>query len=126
MSESVLEFTNTAGVLVVTITEPHIRTAETSHSVRDQLVEVVTSENAENVVLDLGQVTFVGSLGLLGFLALRRTAGVNEIVVCRLSPSLKSMFLTCRLISEKKGREAPFGFAETVAEALSHINGDLG
>ena len=126
MSESVLNSTKTDGILVVTITEPHIRTPETSHAVRDQLIATVTSENAENVVLDLSQLDFVGSLGLLGFLTLRRTSGVQEIVVCCLSPSVKSTFLVCRLISEKEGRVAPFGCAETVAEAVSQINGNHG
>lgn len=126
MSESVLNSTKTDGILVVTITEPHIRTPQTSHAVRDQLIETVTSENAANVVLDLSHLTFVGSLGLLGFLTLRRTPGVNDIVVCCLSPSIKSMFLACRLISEKEDRVAPFGYAETVAEALSQINDNHG
>lgn len=122
--KSVLKSSNTAGILVVTITEPHIRTPETSHAVSDALIETVTSEKAEKVVLDLCHVTFIGSVGLLGFLALRKTEGVNEIVVCNLSSTIKSMFIACRLISEKEGREpAPFGYAESVAEAMTQISG---
>jgi anti-anti-sigma factor len=119
-NESVLTFSKTAGVLVVTITSSHLRTPETSYAVRDALIEAVTSEGVEDVVLDLNQVTFVGSVGLLGFLALRRLDHVREIVVCNLSSTLKTMFLKCRLINES-GSDAPFGYAETVDAALARI-----
>ena len=97
---------------------PELRDTEAIQRLKDELLTAVTLAKPRNVVLDLGQVTFIGSVGFLVFLRVRREPGVGRIVLCNLAEQVRGAFLICRLIPDRNHPSAPFEEAGTVAEAL--------
>jgi anti-anti-sigma factor len=108
-----------SGILVVTIRDRELRTAEVCHAVRDELGAAVTHAGAHQLILDLSDVQFLGSIGMLVFLGARRLPQMGRIVLCHLSPHLREVFLLCRLLSEAPGSAGPFEQAATVEEAVA-------
>jgi len=108
--------------LVVTIHEPHLREAATAYRIRDEINTLIDAQKPRNVVLDLARVTFVGSVGFLAFLGVRRHLGPGRIVLANLSDSTREIFAICRLIPTETNQSAPFEVAATVEEALSRLS----
>ena len=109
------------GGLVLEITTPELRTPEVTHALRDEVVAAVHDEKASNVLLDLKQVTFLGSVGMLVFLAVKRLPEVRRIVLCNLAPSIREVLLICKLLSNEPGQDAPLEHIDDVDEALAAI-----
>lgn len=110
------------GVFVLTILQSKLQTPETAGELQDELTDAITTANAEVVLLDFENVKIVSSVCLLSFLAIRRIPCVNRIVFCNLSPVIKSIFVTCGLISEDPDRVALFEAAETLDVAVSYLS----
>ena len=111
------------GTLVLKFATQHLRTPEVSHAVRDELVSAVNDSQATNLVLDLEQVEFVGSVAMLAFLSLRRLADVERIVMCNVADKVKSIFVVCDLLTDDPQRKPPFEHVATVDEAVASISG---
>jgi len=108
-------------VLVVTILVKQIRDPETSYALRDEILLLADPAKTSHVVLDLQRVDFVGSVGLLAFLAVRRHLQGGQIVICNVSDSIRSMFEVCRLVSRDPSATAPFGVDDSVEAALARF-----
>ena len=63
--------------------------------------------------------TFVGSIGFLAFLALRRHLENGRIVVCNFSDSIRKIFEICRLIPTDPSAAGPFLVEESLEAALA-------
>ena len=111
------------GTLVLKFATQHLRTPEVSHAVRDELVSAVNDSQATNLVLDLEQVEFVGSVAMLAFLSLRRLADVERIVMCNVADKVKRIFVVCKLLTDDPQRKSPFEHVATVDEAVASISG---
>ena len=111
------------GTLVLKFITPQLRTPEVSHAVRDELISAVNDSQATNLVLDLEQVEFVGSVAMLAFLSLRRLADVERIVMCNVADKVKSVFVVCDLLTDDPQRKSPFEHVATVDEAVASISG---
>jgi anti-anti-sigma factor len=109
------------GNLVVTIHEPHLREAATAYRIRDEINAMIDAQKPQNIVLDLTDVKFIGSVGFLAFLGVRRHLGAGRIVLANLSDSTRDIFSICRLIPTTTNQSAPFEVAATVEEALSRL-----
>ncbi len=111
------------GTLVLKFATQQRRTPEVSHAVRDELVSAVNDSQATNLVLDLEQVEFVGSVAMLAFLSLRRLADVERIVMCNVADKVKSIFVVCELLTDDPQRKSTFEHVATVDEAFASISG---
>ena len=75
----------------------------------------------------LGRVQFIGSIGFLAFLAMRRVPGVQNVVLCCLNENVKELFMICRLIPSANVSSAPFQDSASVQSALEWCDdGGLG
>lgn len=107
--------------LIVTLRVDQIREAGAAYELRDELLSLVDETNAKNAIFKLGQVQFVGSIGFLAFLAVRRRLQVGRVFLCELSPVLRQMFTACRLIASDTTSTAPFEVEDTAEASLASI-----
>lgn len=124
-SHSTVDCSVRGSTLVATLRIAELRDNESIQQLKDELLAAVTLSKPRNVVLDLGQVKFIGSVGFLVFLRVRREPGVGRVVLCNLGEQVRGAFLICRLLPSDAQRLAPFEEAGTVEEALATV-GDLG
>jgi stage II sporulation protein AA (anti-sigma F factor antagonist) len=111
----------TAGhnVLVIEVLVEQIRDPDTSYALRDEMLSLIDPEKISHVVLDLQHVTFVGSIGFLAFLAVRRRLENGQIVICNLWEPVRQTFQICRLISNDPAVTAPFRVEDSLEAALA-------
>jgi len=104
--------------VVVTILVERIRDQEKVTQIREAMTEVVGRQVCKNLIIDMSLVQFIGSIGFMAFLAMRRVPGIENIVLCNLDPNVRELFLICRLIPHNNETSAPFHDATSVASAL--------
>ena len=125
MSESTLRYVSGTvqnGVLVATITVNQLRDAAATYSLRDELLNLINSSGARHIVLDARHVQFIGSIGLLTFLSVRRHMADGRVVLCNMSEPIQKLFAICRLITTDPTKVAPFEVATTLEKALARFN----
>lgn len=105
------------GVLVATIAVGEIREPTVAYDLRNEMLVLVRESNAQHVVIDARHLAYMGSVGFLAFLGLRRQLK-GRIVLCNLGPIIRESFAVCRLIPGKSGGNAPFEVADSLEEAL--------
>jgi anti-anti-sigma factor len=104
--------------LVATVLIQELRENEAIQRLKDELLAAVTLAKPRNVIIDLSHVRFVGSVGFLVFLRVRREPGIGRIVLCHLNENVRGAFALCRLIPDAAHSSAPFDVADTRLEAL--------
>ena len=109
------------GALVVTVMPLQVRDATLAYALRDEIVALVDSSQTRNLVLDAANLQFIGSIGFLAFLGVRRHLGDGRIVLCNLSGTVREMFTVCQLISADRTKGAPFEEAATVEAAVARL-----
>lgn len=107
------------GVFVVRVITPKLHTPDVAKQLQAELTTAIEAEDAKTVTVDFGNVTFVSSVCLLSFLAVRRLSGVEKIVFCNLSPMLRSVFDACGLIHADECHAAVFEDAGTLDQAIA-------
>ena len=105
--------------LVVTILEKQMRNFEKVTQIKLDILSAIREFLPKTVILDLSHVNFVGSVGFLAFLAIRREPTVENIVLCKLDPNVHSLFTICKLIPEGAESNAPLRVAESVDAAIA-------
>jgi anti-anti-sigma factor len=109
-------------ILTLKIEVPEIRDPEMAYAVRDELIEIVTSEGARYLIVDLADVGYMGSVGLLALLSVRRLAGVERIVLCNLNNTVRGIVFTSRLADDQGSRDKPFEYAPSIGEAEAALD----
>jgi len=109
-------------VLTVSILLDQVRDAKVAHDFRDDIIALINREQPKGIVIDLAKVKFIGSVGLLAFLGVRRQLSGGRIVLCNLSDPIREMFSVCRLIATDTKTAPPFETANTTAEALAQLS----
>ena len=108
-------------ITVVTVTAEQIREADQAYALRDEILEILNQSNPSCLVLDLGKLNFVGSIGFLAFLGVRRHLAGGRIVICNMSGPVHDMFAVCQLISPDPAKKAPFEAAKTLDSAIARL-----
>lgn len=111
-----------AGVPLITITTGHLREPEVCYAVRDEIRSALDPDQTENILLDMQHVEFIGSIGFLVFIALRRMLSEGEIVLCGMTAPTKDAFAATQLISDSPNTHGPFEFAPTVDAGVEQLN----
>lgn len=109
------------GITIVTITADQIREADQAYGLRDEILAILNASKPRSLVLDLGELNFVGSIGFLAFLGVKRHLVSGRIVICNMSRPVHDMFSVCQLISSDPAKQAPFEAAETLEAALAKL-----
>ena len=104
-------------VVTVTLLAEKLREPQVVEMVKKEMLAAVQSGNAQSVIIDFRNVTFVGSMAFLAFLAVRRQIGGGRIVLCEMSPEITEIFTVCRLIPANGNHNAPFEVAGSISEA---------
>jgi anti-anti-sigma factor len=89
------------GVLVLTVTEPHLKADALAETLRQELFDATARYAAGSVVLDLQYVGSLTSSGLRPLVGLHRHLRKQKarMVLCGLSPDVAAVFAKTRLIS---------------------------
>ena len=109
------------GVPVATIVRKEIRESTEAYSCRDELIATVDSSKAKHLVINLEHVHFLGSIGLVALLGVRRYLDGGRIILCNISETVRQILLVCRLIPRGETDTAPFEIAPTVAAAVESL-----
>ncbi|MFO0905481.1 MAG: STAS domain-containing protein [Pirellulales bacterium] len=107
--------------LVAAVSLEQIRDALQTYALRDELQAMIESSKPRDVVVDMSNVKFIGSVGFLAFLSVRRQLTTGRIILANLSENLQKLFALCRLIPTEKASVAPFEVAADVAAALGRL-----
>ncbi len=108
-------------VLVVEVLVDQIRDPETSYALRDEILSLMKAGEIRHVVIDLAHVKFLGSVGLLAFLAVRRQLEDGSIILCNVAEGIQSMLEICMLASKDPAKMAPFQVEASVEEAVARV-----
>jgi len=111
-------------ILVLTITDKHLRDEKPCAELRGELLASLAETGAKKVVVDLGQVEVVSSVAFRPLLSLRRAvedAGAR-MVLCNLSEMVAEVFHVTRLLISGKSSVAPFEAKPDVASAIAFLN----
>jgi anti-anti-sigma factor len=107
--------------IVFRIQVAKLRDAEVSYAVRDEMLAQLVKTPVSKVVVDLQQVDFIGSVGFLAFLSIRRELAGGQIVFCNVSPYVLEAFKACRLVSDDDTRPAAFEVETTRDQAIARL-----
>jgi anti-anti-sigma factor len=116
-----------AGILVLTVLDDRLQGDEQIEAVRDELLDAVTREEADRVILDLGQVELLTSAGIRPLLALRThvKGRGGRLVLCGLRPAVTEVLETTRLITTSGSAPMPFATMPDVAAAIVLLGGPV-
>jgi len=109
------------GVLIVTLLVEQIREAKIAYELRDNLISHIQEARPSDVVIDLGKAKFIGSIGFLAFLGVRRELPNGRIILCNLFQPVRDMFAVSRLIQSAGNEAAPFEVAATKEAAVARL-----
>jgi anti-anti-sigma factor len=113
-----IEHTTHDSIVVVTVLVDRIRDPEKVNQIKEAMTDVVKSQVCKNLVIDMSRVQFIGSIGFMAFLAMRRVPGIECIVLCNLDPNVRELFLLSRLIPHDSASSAPFHETPSIPSAL--------
>jgi anti-anti-sigma factor len=111
------------GTVVVEVLTSKLRDTDVSYAVRDQILTQLTATPTSQLVIDLGQVEFIGSIGFLAFLSARRQLAGGRVVFCQVSPYVLEAFKACGLVSNDPNRPGVFEVQPSRSAALESLGG---
>lgn len=108
-------------VLVLTIEPYRISEYEMAEAVGRELLGAALERQAMKVVVDMGNVQYMGSVGYGPFITLRARIHENggRVILCKMSPVIKELFETTRLLINPHNPQSLFEFTDTLEEALA-------
>ena len=108
-------------VQVLTLELNRLSSYELAEAAGRELIEAVQGRQAPKVVVDLGNVEYMSSVGygpLITFRARVRDLG-GRLVLSRLSPVVKEMFEATRLLINPHSPKSLFEFTDTLEDAVA-------
>jgi len=118
-----LTVSETDGTLVLTLSRERIESYETAEGMGSELVAAVRDKKSPRVVLDMSKLIYMSSVGYGPLISLRsyiREAG-GRLVLCQLSPVVKEMFETTRLLINPQSPKSLFEFTDSREQALAML-----
>jgi anti-anti-sigma factor len=114
------------GVLVLTVTEPQLRSGDFAliDALRQELLAAVTLAGSRKVIIDLSGVEYLGSAGFRPLLSLRKKLQEfgGEMLLSGLCDDVREVFLASRLINANGTNAAPFGVEGDIPRAVARLN----
>lgn len=110
-----------SGVLILTIELKRLSSYELAEAVGRELIDAVQGMQSPKVVVDLGRLEYMSSVGYGPLISLRarvRDAG-GRLILCQLSAVVKEMFETTRLLINPQSSKSLFEFTDTLESAIA-------
>lgn len=108
-------------VLVVTINLGEVREPAVAYDLRNEMLALLKDSKCRHLVIDARNLVFIGSVGFLTFLGVRREV-TGRIILCNLDDAIRESFAVCRLIPTGDDRISPFEVAQTPEEAIARLS----
>ena len=114
-----------SGVLVLTVNETNMAEYDLCAAIGRELIDAVTNAEGRAVVIDLHNVEFIGSVGVMPFLSVNRCVRQQQgrLVLCNLSDFVHQVFTTTRLLINPGSQSSPFEWAPTREQAIDTLRG---
>jgi len=111
------------GILILTIEIARISSYELAEAMGRELLAAVEGRAAPRVVVDLGKLTYMSSVGYGPLITLRSRvrADGGRVILCGLSGVVKEVFEATRLLINPSSPKSLFEFTETVDEAVAAL-----
>ena len=109
------------GVLVLTVTEPHLRSDKLVDALRQEFLAAIEQSGINKVAIDLRAVESLSSTGLRPLLGVHRHLQPRggQLVLCGLSPEITRVLSITRLVGMSR---SPFEVQPDVSSALARLN----
>ena len=107
--------------LVITLHIDEIRNSDVAMTLRETMMELAAPANAEHILLDFSRVRYMGTIGFLALMRLRRELPQATICLCGLHERVAAAFEACKLTRRNGEQEAFFLTAQDVPSALASI-----
>jgi stage II sporulation protein AA (anti-sigma F factor antagonist) len=118
-----LTATETDGIDVLTLALERIESYETAEAMGRELIAAVQDKQSPRIVVDMGKLVYMSSVGYGPLISLRsyiREAG-GRLVLCELSPVVKEMFETTRLLINPQSPKSLFEFVDSREKAIAML-----
>jgi anti-anti-sigma factor len=108
-------------VLILTIELPRVNEYAMAEAVGKELIDAAHAQRATKVVVDLGQLQYMSSVGYGPLISLRSRVRENggRLVLCNLSEVVHEMFDATRLLINPRSPKSLFEFTDTVESAMA-------
>jgi anti-anti-sigma factor len=119
-----LEYSEAGGARVFAIQSVQLLN-NIATKLEEDFARLYAQPGPRNVVVDMGRVTYLSSVGVTALVALRqhvKTAG-GEIVLCGLTPPVTTVLRMCKLIAPEAGGPSVFPTEPDVAAAVRRLSG---
>ena len=120
-NESLVHTTLHDKTLILQIQAAQIHDPETSEKLGREMISMADQNGAKDLVIDFINVRFMGSIGFLALMGLRRHLKDSNIILCGLNETLKEVFEVCKLISSDPTVQPMFNSVDTVKQAQELI-----
>jgi anti-anti-sigma factor len=112
--------------LVLTVLAKELTQYELAEALGRELVEAVEGEGSNSVIVDLGKLAFLSSVGFGPFLGLhsRLKDRGGRVVLVNLTDLVRQVFEATRLLISPRSPRSPFTFAATVEDAVALLTPD--
>ena len=124
-TSDLIEILPHSSCLIVKILESQMRDFARVIQIKETIITAVREVVPKTVIIDLSQMHFVGSVGFLAFLAIRREPTVENVVLCNLDANVYKVFSVCKLIPDGANTSAPLQLADTVDAAIAMYDGKV-
>jgi anti-anti-sigma factor len=113
------------GVLVLTITEPHVEGDEIANALRDEVLAAVAQHGAQKVVVDFRHTEYISSVAFRPLFSLRRKLEETKgrMVLCGVSKAIGDVFYTTRLVDPTGLLTSAFEMVTDVKAAIARLTG---
>jgi anti-anti-sigma factor len=113
------------GVLILAIELKRVATYELAQAMGYELIDAVQQKRAPKVVVDLGKLEYMSSVGYGPLISLRSRVGEADgrLILCRLSPVVQEMFEATRLLINPRSPLSLFQFTDTLDSAVAILSG---
>jgi anti-anti-sigma factor len=109
------------GVLILTIELKRVSSYELAEGMGRELLDAVQGKPSPKVVVDLGKLEYMSSVGYGPLISLRgriREAS-GRLILCNLSGVVKEMFEATRLLINPQSPKSLFEFTDTLDNAIA-------
>jgi anti-anti-sigma factor len=111
------------GILILTIELKRISSYELAEGMGRELIEAVQGRASPQVIVNLGQLEYMSSVGYGPLISLRgriREAG-GRLILCNLTGVVKEMFEATRLLINPSSPKSLFEFTDTLDQAVAAL-----
>ena len=113
------------GVVVLTLSVKELQDYDVAKEVESEFVKAYTDAGLSNVIVDVGQLEFLASVGFWPFVGLYHKVKESggRMVLCNLSEFVENMLMRTQMLINPHAERALFLKADSVDDAVELLSG---